>query len=30
MLSAMKTHLASLGFEKPNTISKLPEQVFAF
>jgi len=30
MLSAMKTHLASLGYEKPNTISKLPDQVFAF
>lgn len=30
MLTAMKTHLSALGFEKANTISKMPDQVFAF
>lgn len=27
MLTAMKTHLTALGFEKANTISKMPDQV---
>lgn len=27
MLTAMKTHLTGLGFEKANTISKMPDQV---
>ena len=30
MLTAMKRHLDALGFEKPNTISKMPDQVFCF
>lgn len=30
MLAAMKNHLAEIGWEKPNTISKMPDQVFCF
>lgn len=30
MINAMKKHLEELGFDKPNTVSKLPDQVFCF
>jgi cytochrome-b5 reductase len=30
MIKAMVQHTEELGFEKPNTISKLPDQVFKF
>ncbi|PWN35220.1 ferredoxin reductase-like protein [Meira miltonrushii] len=30
MINAMKKHLDELGYEKPNTISKLHDQVFSF
>lgn len=30
MLTAMKHHLTELGWEKANTISKMPDQVFCF
>lgn len=30
MINAMKKHLDELGYDKPNTISKLPDQVFCF
>lgn len=30
MIGAMKNSLAQLEFEAPNTISKMPDQVFCF
>jgi cytochrome-b5 reductase len=30
MMNAMKGHLEGLGYPKPNTISKLEDQVFLF
>lgn len=30
MVNAMKKHLEELKYEKPNTVSKLPDQVFCF
>lgn len=30
MVNAMKKHLDDLGYEKPNTVSKLHDQVFSF
>ncbi|UZJ51898.1 hypothetical protein CBS101457_001218 [Exobasidium rhododendri] len=30
MINAMKKHLEEIGYEKPNTVSKMPDQVFCF